>query len=233
MEYATSRGNPLLSNAHEPALLCSPSVEPDDLALLEAWRAGDAEAGEVLFERHFDAVFRFVRGKVGDPADDLVQQAFLACVAGRDRLREGASFRAYLFAAARNLVYEHWRQKYRGESVALPDDLGQISVHDLGPSPSSLLGARDDERLLVMALRRLPLDFQMAIELYYVQGLKTREVAEVLGIPHATVRSRLRRGLEQTREWVERLADTPAVLETTMTRLDAWARRVHERAETD
>jgi RNA polymerase sigma-70 factor (ECF subfamily) len=208
-------------------------VDDEDLALLEAWRAGDAGAGEQLFERHFDAVFRFVRGKVGDPAEDLVQQAFLACVAGRDRLREGASFRAYLFAAARNLVYEHWRHKYRGEPAQLPEDLGQISAYDLGPSPSSLLGARDDERLLVMALRRLPLDFQMAVELYYVEGLKTREVAEVLGIPHPTVRSRLRRALEQTREWVERLADTPAVLETTMTRLDAWARKVRESADAD
>lgn len=203
----------------------------EDLALLEAWRAGDAAAGERLFEKHFDAVFRFVRTKVGDPAEDLVQAAFLACVAGRDRLRADASFRAYLFAAARNLVYEHWRKKYRGEPDRLPSDMGQMSAHDLGPSPSSLLGKRDDERLLVMALRRLPLDFQMAIELYYVEGLKSREVAEVLDIPHATVRSRLRRGLEQTREWVERLADTPAVLETTMSRLDVWAKQVRAGGE--
>jgi RNA polymerase sigma-70 factor (ECF subfamily) len=194
-------------------------VADDDLALLHAWRAGDAAAGETLFERHFDAVFRFIRNKVGDKADDLVQEVFLACVKGRDRFREESSFRTYLFAVARNKIIDHWRA--RGKLQV--DDLSEASAHDLGPSPSSLMGRAEDERLLVMALRRLPLDLQMAIELYYVEGLKSREVGDVLDIPHGTVRSRLRRGLDQLREWVERLSESPHVLETTMSRLDAWA----------
>jgi RNA polymerase sigma-70 factor (ECF subfamily) len=194
-------------------------VADDDLALLHAWRAGDAAAGETLFERHFDAVFRFIRNKVGDKADDLVQEVFLACVKGRDRFRAESSFRTYLFAVARNKIIDHWRA--RGKLQV--DDLSEASAHDLGPSPSSLMGRAEDERLLVMALRRLPLDLQMAIELYYVEGLKSREVGDVLDIPHGTVRSRLRRGLDQLREWVERLSESPHVLETTMSRLDAWA----------
>jgi RNA polymerase sigma-70 factor (ECF subfamily) len=191
----------------------------DDLVLLEAWRAGDLAAGEALFERHFDAVFRFVRSKVSDTAEDLVQEAFMACVEGRDRLRADASFRSYLFAAARKIVYEYWRKRGRRRT----EDLEAVSAHELGASPSSLLGRAEDERLLVMALRRIPLDFQMVLELYYVEGLKSREVADVLDIPHATVRSRLRRGLEQVREQVHELAEAPEQLSTTMSRLDAWA----------
>lgn len=204
-------------------------MSDDDLALLDAWRQGDAKAGEALFERHFDAVFRFMRNKVGDPAEDLVQDAFLACVKGRDRFRKDASFRTYLFAAARNIVYEHWRKRSKGTTT----ELNEASAHDLGPSPSSLMGHKDDERLLVMALRRIPLEFQMAIELYYVEGLKSREVADVLDIPHATVRSRLRRGLDQVREWVQKLAESPEALSTTMSRLDAWAADVRPRDESD
>lgn len=194
----------------------------DDFALLRAWRAGDTAAGEALFERHFDALFRFLRSKVGDAADDLVQEAFLACVKGRDRFREEASFRTYLFAAARNKVIDHWRARGKGQT----DDLSQVSAHDIGPSPSSLLHQAEEERLLVMALRRIPLDLQMAIELYYVEGLKSREVADILEIPHGTVRSRLRRGLELVREWVERLSESPELTTTTMSRLDAWAAKL-------
>lgn len=194
----------------------------DDLALLRAWQAGDASAGETLFERHFDAVFRFLRSKVGDAADDLVQETFLACVKGRDRFREEASFRTYLFAAARHKIIDHWRARGKPQTA----DLSEVTAHDMGPSPSSLLNAADDERLLVMALRRIPLDLQMAIELYYVEGLRSREVAEVLDIPHGTVRSRLRRGLESLREWVDRLSDSPEMASTTMRRLDVWAARL-------
>jgi RNA polymerase sigma-70 factor (ECF subfamily) len=197
-------------------------VEEDDSALFRAWRDGDAGAGETLFERHFDAVFRFLRSKVGDAADDLVQDTFLACVRGRERFREEASFRTYLFAAARHKIIDHWRARAKRQT----DDLDEVTAHDLGPSPSSLLNQAEDERLLVMALRRIPLDLQMAIELYYVEGLKSREVAEVLGIPHATVRSRLRRGLALLREWAERLSESPEVTSTTMRRLDAWAAKL-------
>ena len=194
-------------------------MEDDDLALLRAWRAGDTAAGEALFERHFETVYRFVRSKVGDQAEDLVQAAFLACVKGRDRFREDASFRTYLFSAARHKIIDHWRVRDRHET-------DELSAHDLGPSPSSLLNRADEERLLVMALRRIPLDLQMAIELFYVEGLKSREVAEVLDIPHGTVRSRLRRGLEQLRTWVERLSESPELASTTMSRLDVWAAKV-------
>jgi RNA polymerase sigma-70 factor (ECF subfamily) len=197
-------------------------VVEDDSALLRAWQAGDAAAGEVLFERHFDALFRFLVTKVGDAADDLVQETFMACVKGRDRFRAHASFRTYLFAVARRKIIDHWRGRGKRQS----DDPSVVTAHDMGPSPSSLLNRADDERLLVMALRRIPLDLQMAIELYYVEGLKSREVAEVLEIPHDTVRSRLRRALEQLREWIQRLSESPQTTSTTMSRLDAWAAKL-------
>ena len=195
----------------------------DDLALLTAWRGGDARAGEVLFERHFDAVFRFMRTKVATGAEDLVQAAFLACVEGRDRLREGASFRTYLFTAARNIVAEYWRKRSR-EPVALDE----VSAHDLGPSPPSVLALKVEERLLVEALRRLPLDRQIALELYYVEGLRTREIAEILGLGHSTVRSRVRRALAQLRTIVEELAESSEDYSTTMNRLDAWAAELRD-----
>ena len=66
----------------------------DDDDLLERWRAGDKRAGNALFERHFRSLVRFFRNKVSTGIEDLVQETLLACVRGRDRLRDDGSFRA-------------------------------------------------------------------------------------------------------------------------------------------
>jgi RNA polymerase sigma factor (sigma-70 family) len=191
----------------------------DDIELLDAWRAGEEAAGNELFDRHFDDLYGFFRGKARDGVDDLVQKTFLACVEGRDRLRGEATFRTYMFAAARRIFYRHLEHRRRDERV----DLGVTSLHDLEPSPSQVAAGRAEQRLVREALRRIPVDYQVALELYYVQGFRGPELAEILDVPEATVRSRIRRGLEQLRARVTELASSPDVLESTVHRLEDWA----------
>jgi RNA polymerase sigma factor (sigma-70 family) len=197
-----------------------------DVELLEAWRAGDRHAGEALFERHFRSVYRFFRTKGVEAVDDLVQQTFLGCVEGRDRLRSEASFRTYMFAVARNQLFRHWKQ--RG---AVRDDaeFESRSLHDMSPTASKVLVRRAEERALLEALRRIPVVFQIALELYYFENMRGPEIAAVLDVPEATVRSRLRRGTEHLRRQLEAVAESPDVLHSTLTNLDEWARgvRVH------
>lgn len=198
----------------------------DDFALLEAWRAGDSDAGDRLFAAHFDAIFRFFRNKVDDAAaEDLTQAVFLACVDGRDRFRQAASFRTYLFAIARNHLLMHYRKKGRGKEV-LADET--TSVADLGASPGSVVQAREEQDLLLCALRRIPIDFQIAVELYYWEDLSTRELAEILGVPEGTVRSRLARAREHLMREIEALAASPALHASTMQGFDTWARSLRE-----
>lgn len=173
-----------------------------DLALLSAWQTGDEQAGNTLFERHFDAIFKFFRNKVGaGAADDLVQQTFLACVTASSTFRGDASFRSYLFTIAKSKLYDYLRQRRSSERL---DPLEQ-SVADLGESPSRYAAEREDRRLLEAALQRIPVELQIAIELFYFDELPAAEVAAVLGIPEGTVRSRVRRGLELLRSEVTRL----------------------------
>src|SRR5690606_25346041 len=114
------------------------------LELLEAWRGGDRQAGEQLFERHFDAVARFFRNKVNQGIDDLIQRTFLACVEGKDRFRGEASFRTFLFAVAHNVLSKHYRsQRRHGDRI----DFGVTSVHDLAPSPSVVVARHDEHRV--------------------------------------------------------------------------------------
>ena len=189
-----------------------------DRELLEAWRGGDAEAGNALFARYFESIYRFLEGKVSEGVDDLVQKIFLACVEGRERLRDGGSVRAYLYATARRQLYARYDEQRRSKV-----DFGVTSLFDLGPSASQLAVEHAEQRLLLEALRRISLDEQIALELYYFQNLKGRELADALELPEGTVRSRLRRGLEHLRAAMEELADSPALLQSTVTDLDRWA----------
>jgi len=200
-------------------------VQPDDTTLLTRWRAGDAQAGGALVRRHLPALERFFRGKVGaGELADLVQQALTACVRARDRVPEGLPFRAYLLGIARNVLLHDLRRRGRKpEPDALADGDGALA----GPSeqsPSRLVAARDERRLLLRALRGLPYDLQWLIELHYWEDLRQDDVAVVLGVPPGTIKSRLSRARRLLRARIEALADDPELRGSTLDGLDRWAR---------
>ena len=168
-----------------------------DLELLNAWRSGDARAGEELVERHWDGVSRFVRGKIGDDSADLISQPFLACVEARDRIEEG-NVKAYVFAVARRRIADHFRRRARRPNE--PIDVLQSSLADLGPGVVTELDRRRRGELLRAGLARIPLDDQIALELAYFEQLSTKELAAVLEIPENTVRSRLSRARAKLRD---------------------------------
>jgi RNA polymerase sigma-70 factor (ECF subfamily) len=191
-----------------------------DEELYRAWCDGDRMAGDQLFRRHFDAVYRFFRRKVReDAAEDLTQGAFVACTAARERFRSDSTFRTFLFAIARNLLFKHYRDTANRPNA----DFSVTSLHDVGPGPSMLLVERHEQRLLLEGLRRIPFELQVALELHHWEAMTGPELAEVLGIPEGTVRSRLRRAREALRVELEALATSPEVLDSTLTDLDRWA----------
>ena len=191
-----------------------------DEQLFEAWRAGDAAAGAALYERYFDPLFRFLRGKVETAVEDLLQQTFLTCVKRKDALRDGAKFRSYLFTVARHELFEHWRQRAKRAGDV---EIGELSIQDLGTSPTGIVARQAEHRLLLRALRTLPLDLQIALELHYWEDLTGPELAEVLAIPEGTVRSRLRRAQEALETAMTELAEDPESLASTRAGLDKWA----------
>jgi len=160
---------------------------PDDFELLEAWCAGDRQAGDTLVCAHFPAVQRFFRNKAWEDSEDLAQTTFLRCTAMRDRFERKSSFRTFLFAVARHVLYEHYRAKTANEQF----DAAGSSVADIDPSPSQVVSELQWQRSFLDALRRVPAESQMVLELYYWEGLGTAEISEVVGVPRGTVKSRL------------------------------------------
>ena len=205
-------------------LLCESVMDSDDAKLLEAWRGGDDGAGNALLERHFVSVFRFFASKLGDvAAQDLAQGTFESVVHSRDRVREGAKFRGYVLAIARNQLLMYLRTRgRRGHEV----ELETSCVDELLPSPDSALAGNERERLLVRALRRLQLDQQTLLELYYWEDLSTEEVGDILGVPRGTVKSRLFRAREDLRAVLASLATTSNLGVSSIHDFEQWVARI-------
>lgn len=198
---------------------------PSDFDLLDRWRDGDKEAGNTLFGRHFESVCRFFRNKVGEGVDDLIQRTFLACVESRDKFRKEASFRTYLFTLARNELYAHFKRSTRERDKIDPLE---SSVHDLGPTPTSMVAKRKEQRILLEALRRIPMDHQIALELYYWEDLPAPQLALVLGIPEGTVRTRIRRAKTLIENALGKLDAEPEQLASTRADIEGWAKSLRE-----
>jgi RNA polymerase sigma factor (sigma-70 family) len=202
-------------------------VDGED-ALLTAWRGGDMSAGRELYRRYFPIVYRFFSNKLGEDIEDLVQCTFLACASHRERLRENASFRAFVLVVARNEFFSHLQRRYRlGNSV----ELSTVSLEDLGSTPSQMIARRDEHRLLLLALRRIPIELQELVELHYFEQLTGPELVTVLGVPEGTVRSRLRRAITSLRNELERMASSPAQVESTIGSLTGWAAEIRALSE--
>ncbi len=192
----------------------------DDVALLLQWQSGDVASGEALFARYYDAVARFFANKVSRDRADLVQATFSACLEKVGQLKNAASFRSFLFSIARFELLHYYRRKSRRETEF---DAEQVSVCDLDPTPSRIIAKREEQRLLLEGLRRIPIDLQIVLELTYWEKFTSAEVADLLSIPEGTVKSRVRRARTQLDKELSGLADSPERLESTMANFVGWA----------
>jgi RNA polymerase sigma factor (sigma-70 family) len=197
----------------------------EDADLLAEWQRGSRDAGNALFDRHFLALYRFFRTKVSGELDDLVQVTFMKCSQAVDAISDGASFRGYLFAIARNVLRDHYRRESSRRDRL---DFGSVSVADLCVTPTQLLADREEQRLLLSALRNLPLDDQIALELVYWEKLSGRELARVLGVPEGTARTRLRSARLSLEAKMAELARSPELLRSTLDNLEQWSAAVRE-----
>nr|WP_293171640.1 sigma-70 family RNA polymerase sigma factor [Nannocystis sp.] len=195
----------------------------EDQELLTSWRAGDRAAGEALLARHFDTVCRFFHNKVGDDAPDLIQQTFLALCESQERFRGEAPFRSYLLGMARNVLLAHFRRKRK---QAERFDPLEHSVADQQTSFTTELARRREQQILLQALRSLPLALQIVFELYHLEGLTAGELAAMHGISEPGMYGRLRKARLLTIAACEKLAETPALRESTIGHLDDWAREL-------
>ena len=101
-------------------------------------------------------------------------------------------------------------------------------MEDLGPTPTTLLARAQETQLLLQALRKIPLESQIILELYYWENSTAKDIADVLEIPEGTARTRIRRAKQLLEAQLAALAATPALLQSTVSDLESWARHLRD-----
>ena len=131
-------------------------------------------------------------------AQDLVQDVLLRVRRGLETYRPG-SLEGWLSRITTNAFLDDVRRRKRRPTVALPEDAERV-LTAADADPDELLAARSLPADIQQALLALPEDFRVAVVLCDVVGLQYDEIADDLGIPIGTVRSRIHRGRAQLRE---------------------------------
>ncbi len=155
---------------------------------------------------------------------DLSQRTAEACLKSRQAI---VCFRKYLLGIAVMVLKDHLRTEARKQSRQ--PDLELLTAEQLAGSPEEWVSAKRERRLLLRALRCLPLSHQLLLELRYWEQLSDRDIAEVLGWPPGTVKTRLGAGMRRLRAEMARLAGSPELLRSTMDSLEQWVSRTQER----
>lgn len=184
-----------------------------DEALMEAYRDGDSRAFEVLLHRHRAPVFSFLLRQVGNPAlaEDLLQEAFLRVIRNASSYERRAKFTTWFYTIARNLCRDHGRRaKHRKHSsldAPLNKDetggtLGDV-VPDRGPQVDRQVVSRRLKGRLEDAISQLGDEQREVFLLREGSGLSFKQIADIVGCPENTVKSRMRYALDNLRKALE------------------------------
>lgn len=171
----------------------------EDGELLRAWSCGDEAAGKAFYRRHCARITAFFARKTATDVPDLVQRCFLRCLEAQARGTVIDSPVGLLLTIARHELYDHLAREHRRPEL----DPAVTSLHDLAPGPSQQLARDEEQRRLHAALARLPLDDQLALELYYWEQLPMAELARVLEIGRSAAISRVHRARGRLRRLLD------------------------------
>jgi RNA polymerase sigma-70 factor (ECF subfamily) len=162
--------------------------------LVARCQLGEPRGFDELVARWHEPLWRYVLGLTGDPAaaEEVLQEGWLRILRGIGRLREPARLRPWLYSIVRRTFADRLRVRYAESNV---EPLEAEPADD----PPPALGWEESEGLH-RALAALPPPDRETVVLFYLRELDLGEVAEVLGIPAGTVKSRLHRGRRLLRE---------------------------------
>lgn len=183
-------------------------MTPTDEDLVDAFQRGDVSAFDELvirWDRKIQgAIYRILGSQ--DEARDLCQEAFLKAYRALPGFKGEARFSSWLYQIALNLCRDRMRRRKGRTFISLDDpDVGERPVRRaVGPSALDLVEARDLSRAVATAVAALPEEQRAVIVLKEYQGMTFMEIADVLGVPLSTVKTRLYRGLVHLRAALER-----------------------------
>jgi RNA polymerase sigma-70 factor, ECF subfamily len=191
--------------------------DDSDESLMLRYRDGDVRAFELLVTRHRKALFNFILRFVRDTAqaEDVTQETFLRLVKGADAYERQAKFTTWLYTIARNLCVDASRRGKHRKAASLDapigDEDGSATLLDFVADGGAAVDRQAQSRELAVRLRQaieaLPDEQREIFLLREVADLQFNEIANVVGCPENTVKSRMRYALEKLREALEEYRD--------------------------
>jgi len=184
-------------------------LEPmSDAELVDLTRAGDLDAFNRLAARWEDSLFRFVRRTLGneDDARDVCQESLIKAYQNLARLRDGTKFKSWIHHIALNLCRDRFRSaKTRGDSIPI-DEAPHVEPLEGGTAWAAdvAAGRGSVDGLLREILSGIPVDQRTCLLLREYHGFNSEEIAEITGVPAATVRTRIFYGLKTVRKVMAR-----------------------------
>lgn len=188
-----------------------------DQALVERVQKGDKAAFELLVAKYHRKIIRLVSRLVRDSAEveDVTQEAFIKAYRALPQFRGESAFYTWLYRIAVNTAKNHLATQGRraptsteanaeeAETFAEADQLRDINT------PESMLMSKQIAQTVNSAMEALPDELRTAITLREIEGLSYEEIAEAMGCPIGTVRSRIFRAREAIASRLRPLLDTP------------------------
>ena len=196
----------------------------EDIAWMQAFQRGDERAFARLVERHERAVYAFCLRMLGEPAaaEDALQEVFLRVVKSAARYRPTARFTTFLFTIARNHCLDFQRKARHRKTTSLDRPLkdsegsgGTVVEHtadERSPAPDRGIHSAQLRVLLEAALAELSEEQREVFLMRQYGGLPFKEIAEVVGVPENTVKSRMRYALGHLRAELAKRGVTPETL---------------------
>ena len=162
-------------------------ASPPDAELVRRFVGGDRDAFATLVQRHERRVYNVAYRMLGrrEDAVDAVQDVFLSCLRKLHAFRGDAAFTTWLYRVTMNVCYDLLRKRTRDEPAG--EELPETPVPDRTDASAAAIDVH-------RALARIPEEFRAVVILHDLQGQPYEDVAQALGAPLGTVKSRLHRG---------------------------------------
>jgi RNA polymerase sigma-70 factor (ECF subfamily) len=175
----------------------NPVAEPEDCALMRGVGEGREDALACLIRRHQTPLLNFFArmGAHGD-GEDLVQETFLRLYRYRHRYRPTARFTTFLYVLARHAWADRCRKVMRREKLTLRLQTEEEVAVRPGAPPGATMDVQE-------ALNALSPKLKEVLVLNVYQGMRYQEIADVLGIPLGTVKSRINLAISAMRRLLE------------------------------
>ena len=174
--------------------------------------SGDQAAWETIVRQNWRKVFNVAYKFVGkhDEAEDLTQDIFLKIFKALETFDRRANFQTWIISISRNLCIDHYRSvRKERQTIAREVDTNDLQPASTRPRTRTPAAEHQDLRALLQAgaARRCRLTLRTAVVLRDLQELSYQEIADRLGLPEGTVKSRINRGRLELARQLKRLQD--------------------------